>query len=534
MRIATQQIYNIANIGIADAQQAILRTEEQISTGKRVVNPADDPIAATVTLQVREALSRSEQFQKNIDVAENVLELEEVTLSGVVNTLQRLRELAVQAGNSAVLTEGDYRSLASEVDSRLDELLNLVNTRNTGGDFIFAGYQSSTQPYVNDGGGGISYRGDEGFVAIQVSSIANIKVSDSGKRIFEDIDAAANTVSTRVNPANRSSPPIAVSVGQITDQAAFDAFYPEDLVLTFNTQGTINPPAANYTITERSTGRVLVANQIYQPGTDIEVNGISFRVGGVPFPGTSATPSTIEFGQDVSQIFAGDETGETLRLTVGGKTETLTITSDLTNNTDLVNELTSGANGALLANLGLTVNGAVTPPRFEVPTGLTLTIDRNGGSGTNILNALGIFSGTQSNNGVLAVAGDSVFIDSTPRQGLLTALSRFSDALNNVDDDSADTIALLEDVVALTLDSINNAEINITSVQSEIGARLNVLDSTRDLHLDSDLLNREVLSDLEDLDFAEAATRLSLETFILQAAQQTFVRVSSLSLFNIL
>ena len=84
MRISTGQIFNIANIGMSDAQRAIVKTEEQIATGKRVLDPADDPIAATVILQIKDVLARGTQFQKNIDIAENVLELEEVTIDGVI------------------------------------------------------------------------------------------------------------------------------------------------------------------------------------------------------------------------------------------------------------------------------------------------------------------------------------------------------------------------------------------------------------------------------------------------------------------
>ncbi|GAB1258124.1 flagellar hook-associated protein 3 [Aurantivibrio plasticivorans] len=534
MRISTTQIYDIANVGMADAQRAIVKTESQISSGKRVVNPADDPVASTVILQVKDFLARGEQYVKNIDIAENLLELEEVALNGVVSLMQRMRELSVQAGNTAVLTKSDYLAIAAEVDSRLEELLNLANTRSAGGEYIFAGYQGSVEPFVADGGGGYRYVGDEGSISIKVSNIAKIQVSDSGKNIFENIPSPVNTVRTSVNPANQSSPPISISVGQVVDQLAFDDFYPEDMVITFNAQGTVVPPTTNYTITERSSGRVIVQNQLYQPGEDIEVNGVSFRIGGVPYPGTPATPGTVQWGSDAAQNFATDETGDSLTLRVGGITETLTIGSNVTNNADLVTELTTGSNAALLANLGIAVDNSVVPPQFSVASGLNIEVDPVGGSSPNILAALGINSGSVSTNGVPGTPGDTAFIESSNTQGLLTTIARFSDALKQVNDDDNASKDLVADVVSATLESLDLSEININSIQSEIGARLNTLESTRDLQLDSELLNREVLADLEDLDYAEAATRLSLQSFILQATQQSFVRVSGLSLFSIL
>ena len=534
MRISTQQIYNIANIGMADAQRAIVKTEEQIATGKRVLDPADDPVAATVILQIKDVLARDTQFQKNIDISENLLELEEVTLDGVINIMTRMRELAVQAGNTAVLTASDYIAIAAEVDSRLDELINLVNTRGVGGEYIFAGYQGRTQPFVDNGGGGFVYQGDEGVQLIQVSTIAKVQVTDSGKKLFQNIPSPTNTIYTRVNEANRSSPPITVSVGQIVDQEVYDRFYPRDMVVTFNDLNNVSPAASNFTITERSSGRVIIANQLYQSGAEITVNGASFRISGAPYPGVAAVPGSLQWGTDSAQNFAGDETGETLSLRVGSITETFTIGGNVTNDADLVTELTSGANAALMANLGITINTGVSPPQFEVASGLNVVIDPNFSGGINILAALGLNSGSSSVDGVPASSGDNVFIESSNTQGLLTTISRFSDALHQVKDGERDTEELLSEVIALTLASFDETETTLNKVQSEIGARLNILTSTRNMHLDSDLFHREVLADLEDLDYAEAATRLSLQSFILQATQQSFVRVSGLSLFNLL
>ncbi|MGI1677418.1 MAG: flagellar hook-associated protein FlgL [Cellvibrionaceae bacterium] len=533
MRISTQQIYNIANKGMSDAQRAIVKTEQQIATGKRVINPSDDPVAATVILQLRDTIARGDQYQKNIDIAENTLELEGVALESVTGLLQRMRELAVQAGNTAVLSESDYKAIKSEVDARVDELLNLANTRNSAGEYIFGGYQGETQPFTSNGSGGFDYHGDEGNVFIKISDSAKVKVSDSGRTIFQDIPSPTNTINTYVSETNKSSPPIIVSVGQVTDQEAFDQFYPEDLVLSFNALTNVSPAANNYSITERSTGNIIVQNQVYQPGLDIEANGVSFHVSGTPFPGEAAVAGSVQWGSDAIQNFSGDETGETLSIRVGGVTETLTIGSNITNDTDLVNELTTGANATLLANLGVTINTGSVPPQFEVASGLNVEIDPAAASGINILTALGINSGTASSNGVQATPGDTVIIESTNSQGLLTTLSRFSQALNDVRD-TPESKEKFSAMVSATLGSLAESELVIGAKESELGARLNTIESTRNMHFDADLLNREVLSDMEDLDYSEAATRLSLETFILQATQQSFVRVSGLSLFNLL
>jgi len=63
MRVSTSQIYNIATLGMNQAQAAVVKTQEQISTGKRVLSPADDPVAATSILQLNQELSRTEQYK---------------------------------------------------------------------------------------------------------------------------------------------------------------------------------------------------------------------------------------------------------------------------------------------------------------------------------------------------------------------------------------------------------------------------------------------------------------------------------------
>ena len=102
MRVSTLSIYNLANSSMSEANQALVRTQEQISTGKRILTAADDPVAATRIQQLNRNIASVDQFSRNIDAAENNLALEETSLTGATNLLQRIQELAVQAGNTAV------------------------------------------------------------------------------------------------------------------------------------------------------------------------------------------------------------------------------------------------------------------------------------------------------------------------------------------------------------------------------------------------------------------------------------------------
>lgn len=649
MRISTSQIYSVANIGMRDAQVAVNRTQEQMDSGKRVLSPADDPVAATSILTMTQELSRTTQFTKNIDAADNNLTLEETTIQSVLNTIQRMRELAVRAGNTAVLTAADYKSIGAEVDANLQQILSLQNTRNAAGQYIFSGFQSETKPFESDSGGKFTYKGDEGQLRIQTSTSLTVAVSDSGKRIFMDVPSSNNTFNAYANSANTATPPAVINVGEVVDQKEYDKFYPQDMKITFNAVSGVNPPTSNYTVTDRATGRVIVADQVFVSGKDIEVNGAKFSIYGTPASGTAATPAALNFGAFVPTDFSVAPVGtQTLKITVGGVSETFTLDQNITSAADLVTALggdgfypdpaslpisaspSAIANHAKLQNLGLNLTTA----GFTSPSGLNITLQNGSsdidtmmggvatqGSGTTTVNIpftfgsavtfstapktlditvngktetltldmdvtdsatlaaafnspanmpklakLGVVatpeglisknnsvitlskgdasidqvtglqttgSGATSSRGLVAIPGDSFIIESTNKEGLLTTVSRFSEALTVVED-NPDSKAEFAKIVAKTLANLQNAIDHMTSAQGDIGARQNMLESTKDLHADTELYGKGVLAQLQDLDYAEAATRLQMQTMVLSASQQSFVKISQLSLFTYL
>ena len=130
-------------------------------------------------------------------------------------------------------------------------------------------------------------------------------------------------------------------------------------------------------------------------------------------------------------------------------------------------------------------------------------------------------------------AGDSFIVESSSNQSILTTMGRMVDGLNNFDD-SSEGRGFVANLVATSLTNIDNAQTSLLEARSKIGARLNTLESTQSLHEQVDIVSKEVLSELQDVDFAEAVSRLSLETFILEAAQQSFAKIANLSLIKFL
>jgi flagellar hook-associated protein 3 FlgL len=97
MRISTAAFHDAALAAINERNASLLRTQQQIASGKRIQSPADDPAGAVRALELERALSESAQYERNANIVSTRLSLEEKTLADAGDVLQRVRELTVQA-----------------------------------------------------------------------------------------------------------------------------------------------------------------------------------------------------------------------------------------------------------------------------------------------------------------------------------------------------------------------------------------------------------------------------------------------------
>jgi len=171
-------------------QTKVSDTQEQLSTGRRILAPSDDPAAAARVLNYNQAIANVEQYQDNVGRARSRLEQEESLLSGVGDALIRAKELAVQ-GNSDSLNVDNKKALAAEVNELLDHIYGIANTRDASGDYIFAGYQSGSQPFTRPNNSTFTYQGDMGRRQLQISSDRMIADGDNGYDVFVDIETSS-------------------------------------------------------------------------------------------------------------------------------------------------------------------------------------------------------------------------------------------------------------------------------------------------------------------------------------------------------
>ncbi|MGB2131076.1 MAG: flagellar hook-associated protein FlgL [Marinobacterium sp.] len=237
MRISTSQIFlsNLDNLNRNNAD--LFKTQQQLSTGKKVLQPSDDPLAAAQIIKLKKEVARNDQFQGNIDVSRRRLELEEIALEQLNNINIRLREISIQGGNG-ILSQADRHSLAAEVDEMTQQMLGLMNTKDAQGEYLFAGFQGDAAAYAYDEASQqYQYQGDSGQRYIQIGPDNRIASTDSGERLFEQVNGPAQTVVT-------NNPDGAVLGVDIIDRALFEEAVAEaDLPLSFEVDTTTAPEA---------------------------------------------------------------------------------------------------------------------------------------------------------------------------------------------------------------------------------------------------------------------------------------------------
>ena len=403
-RISTAMMSQRALTSMLNQQSKISDTQNQIATGRRVLTPADDPASAARVLDLNNALETVQQYQSNADRLRGRLETEEGALVGISNLLQRANELAIQ-GNNDTLTRADTQVIATEVRQLLNNLLALGNTRDSNGEYIFAGYQTDTQPFPSAANGIYNYAGDMGPRMLQISADRRVSDGDNGHDVFMDVQTAL--VATLTTGA--ASILTAINAGDITIDGG-------------NGNGPVSlgamPPAAN--AAERAAQLSVAINQVS------ERTGVRAVV---------------------------DPSGDTLTLTaVDGSGITI--------------------------GLGGTANNA--------NTGLT-----------------------------------PAFTPSAPgKRSIFQTLDLLAQALDSnqpVDRYIADVQLALE---------------NVVDVRTTVGARLNAVDEQVEVNATFELSMQSHRSAERDLDYTEAIARFERQMVSLRAAQQAFLKVQNLSLFN--
>jgi flagellar hook-associated protein 3 FlgL len=269
MRVSTHAAFLRGVTMMQRLQSALDYTQRQVTSGRRILTPSDDPIAAARSLEIRESLSRLDQFDRNATVASNRLALEEEALNSVNNVLQRVRELALQANNATQSNES-RGLIAVEMREHLDHLVQMANQRDGNGRHLFSGNLESVAP-VTRSGSSFSYNGDQGQRLIQIGETRQVADSDPGSAVFFNIRNGNGDFASIASAGNSGTG--VLGPGSLVDPTAWD-----------QGQYTISFTGPNnYEIQDSSFS--VIASGAFQPGDTLTFRGIELSINGEPATG---------------------------------------------------------------------------------------------------------------------------------------------------------------------------------------------------------------------------------------------------------
>jgi len=163
------------------------KLQNQLSTGRKIAKPSDDPVVAVRGMTYRSALVEIEQFKRNVDEGLTWLEMTDNALDEATNLLQRARELLVRGLNGGAMTAEDRAAMAKEIAQIKEQLGHVANTA-VAGRYIFAGTDTKNPPYDAQTGTWINQNGQD--ILVEIGKGIYLPINVLGKDVFAVPDAA--------------------------------------------------------------------------------------------------------------------------------------------------------------------------------------------------------------------------------------------------------------------------------------------------------------------------------------------------------
>ena len=190
MRVSTNQFYRVNAEQMQSTQSKVAEIQAKLGSGKQMLHPSEDPGKANLISGLVSAKERQEVYSKNVDAGETRLTAESAVIESMTSIMQRVTQLAVQSSNDT-LGASDRDVIATEIKALRDELLNLTNTQDLSGSYIFSGNKTGSPAFVEDANGVVNYNGDYGRMEINVSDVRSIAINTLGPELFSAEDFAA-------------------------------------------------------------------------------------------------------------------------------------------------------------------------------------------------------------------------------------------------------------------------------------------------------------------------------------------------------
>lgn len=287
MRISSNQIFSRGLNNMLKQQAEALRIQQQLSSTKRVSSPSDDPIAAAKIDLMNQRIFFGERLEQNRQNADGAMKVEESVISNMAGVMQKLRDVQVQAGSSALSDEA-RNALAAEGQNLLDQLQSLANTQDSNGYYMFSGSLSEAQTISRDMSGQYVYNGDQTQRFQAISSGLQVALNDTGDDLFMRIPGG-NGRFTVAETATPNTGTAVASSGSVINNAAYVADnYTIQFALNSQNQTVVMVSGVASGNVVPPTGLPDDA-PLYSDGMAVSFNGIEINMTGTPQAGDAFT-----------------------------------------------------------------------------------------------------------------------------------------------------------------------------------------------------------------------------------------------------
>lgn len=602
-RLATSNYFARNLEQLQRRQVSMDRAQLEISTGKKIVRPSDDPTGANTVIRLQKEIDVSERYIESQNSARRYNNVAETQTESMTNTLFRTQELMTQAINGS-LDAGALRALGRELSARGDEFFSQINSKNAAGDYIFSGYQTNTPSYDLDIFGFAMYQGDNGQRPLLVAPNTEVFANDTANSFVDNLEsdygyfeADSDKLSVGVvsDPAEFRSPAFPETTYQIRFNAAGDGYDILDLGLDGPNQllGTVTNYLPGEPITVKGVSfktdatNPPVANEVFNVEPQRESEIINYRINflaGNQYEVVNLDTNRVESGPinytmgDVIS-YGGREfpSDPAAAVPVAGTSFDFGVPSKNTHWVmDQAAEATEISGGYYSAtgndvpfrsiDLGAPAGDLFPPshPLYAAGTTGAMTIPANTGNarlnGGNLIHPddniigdyrLSFLDTTGDGNADTArmdeidpvtkrikprTDGDTYEVKFDPGEKLVIGGVEFD--VQGVPD-PGDTFEIdrpensrRTELMSVLLEEIDQGLITTGNTRSAIGARLNIVDNMEKAQLNFQEVSKETLANIEEIDIYEAVNNLESSRLALQAAQQSFAQIQSLSLFN--
>ena len=202
MQIISSNQFYAASLGGILQQQTLLGTlSQQLSTGNALVNPSAQPVAVAQNVSLTAQIGQLAGFSQNGSSAQQSLQLESSTLQSVGTLVQQVRQLALQMNNGTVDAQ-QLQNASTTMQGYLQQLVQYGNTQDGQGNYVFAGSQTQTQPFVLQSNGQVLYQGDGAQNQLALGPSLSTAIGDPGNAVFMNIPGGNGTFSVSASGTN--------------------------------------------------------------------------------------------------------------------------------------------------------------------------------------------------------------------------------------------------------------------------------------------------------------------------------------------